>query len=293
MTKPDYPMFFKPVERPKLWGAERWLVSAHRSCPSEILNGPLKGKTLDETLPGFPVIIKEIRADSWLSVQVHPGEELCRIVGGEPKNELWRILSPGQVMAGFKPGIARGDVERELARGSIGETLELIDAGVPDIYEVPCGVVHSIGAGARVFEVQQSSDTTLRLYDWEREDADGARRQLHVEKALAAIDWNAPAARSVKAADVRNFRFSDETMRGCARMDTGNDFAVVYCASGELLVGSGCLKEGGCVLLPPGFTGEISSAGADVLTVRIADFRGRAADSAPEATGADTGAVEI
>ena len=151
-----------------LWGFEDWLYD--------------DGK----------VLIKRICADMRLSVQVHPNDDTAKTVGGRAKTEMWRVLKGGPIFAGFKPGVTADDVVRAVDDGSFEELLVRFDAKVGECYFIPGGLVHAIGEGTSVFEVQQSSDTTFRLYDWGRVDANGNPRRLHVKEALAAMDLSLP-----------------------------------------------------------------------------------------------------
>ena len=268
----DYPLRFERVEQAKLWGVERWLVSTHPSSPSVIANGSLKGMKLPDVVGALPVLIKDIHAEEWLSIQVHPGEKTCKITGGEPKSEMWRVLSPGPLLAGFKPGPTRADVDKSIADGGLENDLCFFDAVEGDIFDIPAGLVHALGAGIRVFEVQQSSDTTFRFYDWNRKDENGCSRQLHIEKSLAAVDWDLPPAKSVKASQISNFRISDDPVDGECSIETAEDLVVVFCAGGELSVAGEFLAAGDVVLLPPGFEAKVKAKTAQMITVRIASM---------------------
>ena len=183
-------MKFEPDIHKAVWGEERWLVSAHVRGPGRLVGGD--GKTLRDVFPDFPVLIKRIDADKRLSVQVPPSDATAPVVGGEPKTEMWCVLSPGPIFAGFKPGVTASDVERAVADGSFEELLVRFDAKKGECYFIPGGLVHAIGEGTSVYEVQQSSDTTFRLYDWGRTGLDGRPRKLHVREALAAMDLTLP-----------------------------------------------------------------------------------------------------
>jgi mannose-6-phosphate isomerase len=151
-----------------LWGFEDWLYD--------------DGK----------ILIKRICADMRLSVQVHPNDETSKTVGGRAKTEMWCVLKDGPIFAGFKPDVTADDVVRAVEDGSFEELLVRFDAKVGECYFIPGGLVHAIGEGTSVFEVQQSSDTTFRLYDWGRVDSKGQPRKLHVKEALAAMDMSIP-----------------------------------------------------------------------------------------------------
>jgi len=180
---------FEPNVHTALWGDERWLVSAHLSSPSRLVGGE---RTFSELCPNFPLLVKIIRAERRLSVQVHPNDVTAKTVGGEAKTEMWCVLKAGPIFAGFRPGVTASDVERAVADGSFEEMLVRFDAQPGECYFIPGGLVHAIGEGTTVYEVQQSSDTTFRLYDWGRVGADGRPRQLHVREGIAAMDISLP-----------------------------------------------------------------------------------------------------
>ena len=219
-----YPLQFKPVYKPYLWGgdrinrryqrgeppgirAESWEVCDRPEGMSVVQNGPLAGRSLEELVAGhgpellgpageggvFPLLVKLIDARETLSVQVHPDEEAARRIGGEPKTEMWVVLAaePGAgIIAGFRPGTTPQDMRSALADDRLPELLRRIPVSVGDTVYIPGGRVHAIGAGCLLLEVQQNSDTTYRLYDWGRKGADGHPRPLHIEQALQAIRWD-------------------------------------------------------------------------------------------------------
>lgn len=166
-----------------LWGFEDWLYD--------------DGK----------ILIKRICADMRLSVQVHPNDETSKTVGGRAKTEMWCVLKDGPIFAGFKPDVTADDVVRAVEDGSFEELLVRFDAKVGECYFIPGGLVHAIGEGTSVFEVQQSSDTTFRLYDWGRVDAKGKPRKLHVKEALAAMDMSIPPPIPTDSVECAYFAF--------------------------------------------------------------------------------------
>lgn len=173
-----------------LWGHEEWLVSAHPSAPSRIADA--KGRTLRDICPGFPLMAKKIVAERRLSVQVHPNAHSVKWTGGDAKTEMWCVLRPGPIFAGFKKGVTREDVRRAIVDGGFEELLVRFEAKPGECYLIPGGLVHAIGEGTVVYEIQQTSVTNLRLYDWGRVDADGRPRQLHVEEGLLAMNVSFP-----------------------------------------------------------------------------------------------------
>jgi len=183
------PMRFEKDVHTTLWGFEEWLVCAHPSAPGKIVG---ESKTLVDACPKFPLLVKKICANMRLSVQVHPNDVTAKTVGGEAKTEMWCVLKAGPIFAGFKSGVTEPDVERAVADGTFENLLVRFDAKPGECYFIPGGLVHAIGEGTSVYEVQQSSNTTFRLYDWGRVRADGKPRQLHVKEGLAAMDLSLP-----------------------------------------------------------------------------------------------------
>ena len=230
-----------------LWGHEEWLVCAHSSAPGRIVGGA--GKTLRDICPSFPLLIKKICADQRLSVQVHPNDETAKTVGGEPKTEMWCVLKPGPIFAGFRPGVTNQDVGRAVANDTLEELLVRFDAKAGECYFIPGGLVHAIGEGTSVYEVQQSSDTTFRLYDWERVGADGKPRQLQVKEGHAAMDVTLPPPVPSDSVKCKYFEFGkvQSDLRLSASILQPSAWRVVYDPAAD-----------DCVLLPPGGTGAVA-----------------------------------
>lgn len=235
--KISYPLRLAPVYKEAIWGGdsiaeryarrgapapcgESWEVSAHRDGDCVLTNGPLAGMTLSELtakyrerLVGtaapnageFPLLCKIIDARANLSVQVHPSAKMAA-AGAEEKNECWFILhgdAGSELQAGLAEGTTPELLSKALATGEAGELLPSFAVSARDCLYIPSGLVHAIGAGCLVYEVQQSANTTYRLYDWNRVDAAGRARELHIEKGMEAIDWElgAPRPHSVRAVD--------------------------------------------------------------------------------------------
>ena len=218
-----YPLRFNPVYKDYLWGgsripklynrnqpdgiyAESWEISMHPDGATTIANGPLSGKTLSDLLPeykdellgthvkgdDFPLLIKLIDARDTLSVQVHPNDDNAAAVAGDPKTEMWYFLEgdgSAQIYCGLKPGIGKEEFLQAMENKTFAETLQSIPAQKGEAVFVPGGTVHAIGAGCLILEIQQNSNTTYRIHDWDRTDADGNARDLHIDKALQVINW--------------------------------------------------------------------------------------------------------
>ncbi len=190
--------------------AESWEVVDHPEHESLIANGPLAGKTLGwlmrehkQWLVGdcpavagrFPLLLKYLDCHRVLSVQVHPDDEygLKMTPPDLGKTEAWYIIKadPGAILyAGLKPGIDRAGLAEAIEQGKTAECLHVIEPKAGDCVFIPAGTVHALGAGLLVAEIQQSSNTTFRLYDWDRVDAQGQSRPLHVKQSLETIDFD-------------------------------------------------------------------------------------------------------
>ncbi len=217
---------FRPKFRRYIWGgrklatvlnkplaegndfAESWEICDHGHDQSIVAVGPLVGTTLGELVSGrgeellgrhypqrqFPLLFKFLDCNQTLSVQVHPNDEqAARLTPPDfGKTEAWVILDaqPGScIYAGLKRGFDRAALEREVARGTCEMCLHRIEPRAGDCVFIPAGTVHALGAGLLVAEIQQSSDTTYRLFDWNRLGPDGQPRPLHVAQALEVIDF--------------------------------------------------------------------------------------------------------
>jgi len=218
------PLTFRPNLHTALWGTESWEISGHHSSPSTVADGPFAGCTLEglasefgAELVGtkapspttFPLLFKVINAKKRLSVQVHPNEITRKLTGGEPKTEMWRVLGgKGPIFAGLKPGTTSAVVSEDVRTGRFEETLVRHDAREGLTLFIPGGLVHAIGEDVLIYEVQQSSNTTYRLYDWGRVGADGKPRPLHVKESLQSIDFSLPPPVSQErvVCDFFNFR---------------------------------------------------------------------------------------
>jgi mannose-6-phosphate isomerase len=187
--------------------AESWEISAHPDGMSIVENGHLAGLSLADVVKKlggrllgrnvegdkFPLLIKLIDAAKPLSVQVHPNNENADRVQGEPKTEMWYFLKgadDAKVHCGLVEGITTSGFCKALRERSFTSILRSVPATEGDAVFVPGGRVHAIDAGCLILEIQQNSNTTYRVYDWERVDANGFHRELHIDKALQVIDFN-------------------------------------------------------------------------------------------------------
>ena len=275
--KADYVLKFCEDVHRALWGEERWTVSAHPSSPGVIANGPLAGMTLAEVCPDFPLLVKVIDARSRLSVQVHPNEWTAPLTGGEPKTEMWCMLEDGTIYAGLKRGATAADVAKAVADGGFEELLIRHDAKKGDVFFIPGGMIHAIGDGAKLFEVQQSSNTTYRLYDWNRVGADGRPRELHVEKSLRSIDYSLAAPAPLKEVECEFFTFRQAAVEGRLDLSAAELYTVLFAAEGsvsaECAGGSVALCAGESALVPPGVEARLTAASTAKVFVAQAPVR--------------------
>jgi mannose-6-phosphate isomerase len=176
---------------------ESWELFDRPDGAAEIANGPLAGKTVS-ALRGerrIPLLTKVIDAMRDLSVQVHPDEEAALELGGEVKSEAWYVIDvlPGaKLYKGLRDGVGVPDLLAALEAGTVADLLHVVTPRPGDLVYLPAGTVHAIGAGVLLFEVQQNSDTTYRLFDWNRPGLDGKLRDLHVKEAIRSADFSGP-----------------------------------------------------------------------------------------------------
>ena len=223
-----YPLKFKPVFKDKIWGGkkmksslgfdfsplpncgEAWVLSGVSDCQTVVANGFLAGNELNEILEiymdelvgeqvfekfksEFPILVKFIDANDWLSVQVHPDDALAaRRNIGSGKTEMWYILDadPGaELISGFNRDINADLYLEALKQLKLRDILNFEKVKKGDSFFIPAGRVHALGPGILLAEIQQTSDTTYRIYDWDRAGSDGKQRELHTDLALEAIDF--------------------------------------------------------------------------------------------------------
>lgn len=224
------PFLLRPVGKDYIWGgnrlntdfnknidlsplAETWECSTHPDGASIVASGEFEGLTLSEVIkqhPEFlgtnaktdgelPILIKMIDAAKDLSVQVHPDDEYARLHenGSLGKNEMWYVLDAAEgatLIYGFNNDIDINTLKNSLKNGTVEKYLQKVNIHKGDVFFINAGTVHAIGAGALIAEIQQSSNLTYRLYDYDRTDKNGQKRQLHIEKALDVINMKSSAS---------------------------------------------------------------------------------------------------
>jgi len=306
-----YPFTFKPIFKERVWGArnlerlygkqlpaglpigESWEVSDRPGDISVIANGAFAGKDLhwlvenhrNELLGNarlesgrFPLLIKLLDAQEKLSLQVHPPATRAPELRGDPKTEMWFIADakPGaELYVGLNRGVTRDEFERRIADGSVAQCFHRVPVQAGDAMFLPSGRVHAIGAGLVIFEIQQNSDTTYRVFDWNRAGLDGKPRELHVAESLASIDFDdfepglVPARETSSPTHrsrllVQDPLFSveqiDVVADGASRLPVGK-MHIIGVVRGKLQLGELWLTAGQFCLLPAALpSGEVHAA---------------------------------
>ena len=306
-----YAYKFKPIFKSYLWGgrklkdvlgkpipddtitAESWELADLPGDKSVIANGPLAGKTINEVIKTYgktvtgsnreidalPLLIKLLDAEDILSVQVHPDEDTCRRMGkGEPKTECWYIIdaeADSYIYKGLRPGTTREQFEAAIRAGKCDECLAKVPVKAGECHFLPAGTVHAIGAGLIIAEIQQPSNTTYRVFDWNRVDSrTGKPRELHIEEALESVNYNQNAAAL--------------TVKNDARLVDANEFKVdkinlgpnqeQYIMAGELEVYVAIRGKGKVITYGSDDAPETEYAGGDTMLMP-ADMIGSVAAS--------------
>lgn len=308
---PSIPLQFEPLAMERVWGGRRFETLLGKTLPhgapigelwemvdrpeaqSVVHEGPLKGKTLNDLWthhreeifgkrhlanrhPRFPLLIKLLDARERLSVQVHPPVDS----DGEPKTECWYFLHASEgasIYAGLRKGVTRESFEEALQNGDVEEALHRIRCHTGESIFIPSGRLHAIGEGLVIVEVQQNSDTTYRVFDWNRNGLDGKPRQLHVAESLASIDFgdhepSLTPASSKSVADCPYFHVEKRDLPSPVEIGMADDFSIITCLTGALSCNGVDLRPGGFMLIPAGTTGAIldpKETGTSLLVTKL------------------------
>jgi mannose-6-phosphate isomerase len=311
----DKPLIFEPLFMERVWGGRRletllgkhlppsvrigeaWEIVDREEAQSVAHDGPFRGWTLHELwverrapifgpglpdTPRFPLLCKILDAQERLSVQVHPPADVAPRLGGEPKTEMWYLLETSldsDLYAGLKRGADRAAFERALHEGRVAGQIHSFPIKAGDAMFIPSGRVHAIGAGNLIVEVQQNSDTTYRVFDWNRLGLDGKPRELHVSESLASINFEdvEPAIVEphgevlVECAEFRVERWALDH----PRVSPGPGFAIITVIDGRVECAGRTFERGAFFLLPASATDrELRplAAGSRVLRTTIPAF---------------------
>ena len=318
-----YPLTFNPILKERVWGGrklerlygkplpavspvgESWEISDRPGDVSIVAQGPLAGWDLHSLIEKFgreltgkarlcagrfPLLIKILDARERLSLQVHPPAGKAASLGGEPKTELWYVAEaePGaELYVGLKRGCTREEFTRRIHDGTVEHCFHRARVRAGDVMFLPSGRVHALGAGLVIFEIQQNSDTTYRVFDWNRLGLDGKARPLHIEQSLASIDFEDFEPELVRSPGsqervtlVRDPLFTVESINlpsnGKLRLEPGT-MQVLGIVSGEAQVQGNAmnvdLRHGQFCLVPAGLTEVLvgTSTGARMLRVQAGE----------------------
>jgi len=312
-----YPYKFEPIFKERIWGGsairdvfgkntpegikigESWELADLPEDKSVIANGPLAGRDIadaiaefgqsitgkDDYTPPLPLLIKILDARDVLSVQVHPDSETCKRTGkGDPKTECWYIIDtkPGScIYKGLKTGTTKEQFAAAISEGTCADLIEKVEVKVGECHFLPSGTVHAIGAGLLIAEIQQPSDTTYRVFDWNRVGDDGKPRQLHVEDALQSIHFD-PSGDDLSVRSVGRLVETEFFNVDKGHMLKGNEILVstpimkviVFLSGGGIIENRDTetveFTKGDTVLLPAAYEGTISfNVETEYLTVTM------------------------
>jgi mannose-6-phosphate isomerase len=303
---------FEPLYMQRVWGGrelerqygralpddapygESWEIVDRESEQSVVRGGGFAGKTLHELwtqhreevfgtgLPDggrFPILIKVLDARDDLSIQVHPPVHLAAELGGEPKTEMWYIAGadPGaKLYVGLKNGVTRADFEKAIGDGSVADRVHALEPVAGESIFIPSGRLHAIGAGFLIHEIQQNSDTTYRVFDWNRLGLDGQPRELHVAESLASIDFadfepgmDVPNGTVIAECDYfRVEKLELEAGESAGNREAGR-FSIFSVAEGEVTCGGSAFAKGDFFLLPKGEGTVVAKVDSVVLRTTL------------------------
>ena len=281
----DYPVKLSPYLKSVIWGGNRlhtdygkknienlgesWEFSVYPEKESIILNGEYEGRRLSELLSdNYPVLIKFLDSALPLSIQVHPS-----------KNEMWYILDSTEdsfIVYGLNGNYSADDIAKSINEGTLEKMLNYIHPVKGETYYIPSGLVHALGPGLTVAEIQQTSDITYRLYDYNRTDKDGKKRQLHIKEGLGCI-------KNYNTNDIYQFRFSSGEKSGCIVnnnifsvkcLNNSNEFVfnndtVVLITDGYGKLNGFDITKGECIFCPSGMHYSINSNNIEYIITEV------------------------
>jgi mannose-6-phosphate isomerase len=284
------PITFEPIFMERVWGGRRleefygkqlpadvrigesWEIVDRPEVQSVVRDGPLRGQTLHELwtnhrneifgevedAPRFPLLIKLLDAQEKLSVQVHPPNELARELGGEAKTEFWYIAHAepnAELFVGLREGSSRAKFEEAVREGRVEQQIHRIAVQTGDAMFLPGGRLHAIGGGNLIVEIQQNSDTTYRVFDWNRAGVDGKPRELHIDESLRCINFKdcqpeLTTARGELLIRHSLFEIQKWRLENTRPAAANGKFAIIFCIRGELQCATVKIKPGEFLFIP-------------------------------------------
>lgn len=318
-----YPLLFEPIFKSKVWGGtklrevlqkdvqgvigESWEISGVAENISLVQNGPFKGVTITSLLSNykedlvgkrvydrfgmqFPLLFKFIDASKDLSIQVHPNDTIAQSRHNSfGKTEMWYVVhadKEARLILGFKEGISKEDYLRAIEEGTVESIMREVSVKKGDAFFLKPGTVHAIGGGIVLAEIQQSSDITYRIYDWNRPDTDGKFRELHIEEALDVMDFSSSQNAELQIQPVQNtptilcessyfhtslLKLTQPVERDYSNIDS---FVVYMCVEGSVEIKTDAtvikMEEGTTLLIPACLDFVLmETTGATILEVYI------------------------
>lgn len=285
----DSPLTFQPLYMERIWGGRRigslpgrtlpperpigesWELCDREDAQSVVSEGPYAGTTLHELwvrhrtevfgavadAPRCPLLAKILDARETLSVQVHPPAAVAVELGGEPKTEMWHVLDANEgaeLYVGFSKGVTQAAFAEAVTSGQVAQLLHRIPVKAGDSIFIPSGRCHAIGGGCLIVEIQQNSDTTYRVHDWDRLGLDGKPRPLHVEASLRSIDFTDHAP-GLNTSDIMCEHFCVQKWEfSAAQEDPGPGAALFSVIAGAVECGGRAFEVGQFFLLPAAAT---------------------------------------
>ena len=302
------PITFHPLYMERVWGGrslestygrklpsdgtpygESWELVDRPEAQSIVAGGEHEGKSLNglwqqhrkEIFGGgegerFPLLVKILDARDKLSIQVHPPAGVAERLGGEPKTEMWYIAdaeADATLYVGLKDGVSRDDFIAGVAAGTTAESVHSIPTRTGESIFIPSGRLHAIGAGLLIFEIQQNSDTTYRVFDWNRTGLDGKPRDLHVDESIACIDFDdlEPSMDRPDGevlASCPEFRVERWELSGERVAAPEGSFAILSVVAGQARCGTREFAPGEFFLIPAAGTGTVAPLHGDATLLR-------------------------
>lgn len=308
---PAQPLVFEPLFMERVWGGRRleslygkelpagkrigesWEIVDREEAQSVVRDGPGRGQTLHELWteerekifgatvpesPRFPILVKLLDAREKLSLQVHPPQEVASSLGGESKNEFWYFAEAekgAEIFAGLRAGVDAGQFERALEEGVVAELVPRLKVKTGDSFYVPSGRLHAIGEGNLIVEIQQNSDTTYRVFDWNRQDEQGQTRLLHRAASLRAIDFQDYEPKIVRPEgevllDSPHFTVERWELTAPRLALHGKSFALFVCLEGRVKCGHCEARPGNFFLVPASAAAsELKPGGESATLLRV------------------------